>query len=94
MVREKTKRIKSETIPTGRQLILRNPTTIKTFAKQIVIASDDYIGMRMAEKEYQELIFYYARYHGSKFFSYETQGKLNPTIENRISKKRVQLVEC
>jgi uncharacterized protein (TIGR04540 family) len=72
---------------------LRNPTTVKTLAKQIITASDEYIGMRMVEKEYRELIFYFARYHGSKFFSYETQGKLNPTIANRIGKRRVLLVE-
>jgi len=71
--------------------ILRNPTTVKVLAKEIIVASDSYIAKQMDEKEYRELIVYYATYHGKKLFS--NNGSLNPTIKDRIGSKRCYLVK-
>lgn len=77
----------------GYDTILRNPTTVKMLAAQIILASDQYISKKMPEKEYWELIIYFANQHGKKLFSYSNSNSLNPTILNRIGKKRAQLVE-
>jgi uncharacterized protein (TIGR04540 family) len=68
---------------------LKNPTTVKSLAGQIIKACDSYIGLRIPEKQLKELITHYASQHGKKLFS---QNGLNPTIENRIGKKRSELV--
>lgn len=69
--------------------VLKNPTTIKLLASQIIIACDDYISLKMPEKQFKELIMYYASQHGKKLFS---NGGLNPTIAIRIGKKRLGLI--
>ncbi|AEV69236.1 TIGR04540 family protein [Acetivibrio clariflavus] len=71
--------------------ILRNPKTVKLLAEQIKAASDAYISKQMNEKVFQELILLYATYHGKKLFS--ASGSLNPTVINRIGKKRCEVVE-
>jgi len=71
--------------------ILRNPTTVKMLTLQIKQAADDYIALKISENEFTELILYYARYHGKKMFS--AAGDLNPTLLNRIGKKRAELVK-
>lgn len=69
--------------------ILKNPTTVKLLAVQISLACDDYIARKLPEKQFRELLFHYASHHGKKFFSAK---ELNPTIINRIGKKRLELV--
>lgn len=69
--------------------VLKNPTTVKLLASQIIIACDDYISLKMPEKQFKELIMHYASQHGKKLFS---KGGLNPTIAIRIGKKRLELV--
>lgn len=69
--------------------ILKNPTTVKSLATQIITACDGYIALKMSEKQLKELITHYASRHGKKLFS---GNGLNPTIINRIGKKRVELV--
>jgi len=71
--------------------ILRNPTTVKSLAKEIITASDHYTAKMMDEQEYRELITYFATHHGKKLFS--TSGSINPTVKNRIGSKRCSLVE-
>ena len=68
---------------------LRNPTTVKLLASQISLACDDYIARKLTEKQFRELLFHYASQHGKKLFSTK---ELNPTIINRIGKKRLELV--
>lgn len=68
---------------------LKNPITVKSLAAQIIKACDSYIGLKIPEKQLKELITHYASQHGKKLFS---QNGLNPTIENRIGKKRSELV--
>lgn len=69
--------------------ILKNPTTVKSMASQIIAACDSYIALRIPEKQLKELITYYATQHGKKLFSC---NGLNPTVTKRIGKKRVELV--
>lgn len=71
--------------------IIKNPTTVKLLAKEIIAASDAYIAKQMDEKHYRELILHYAKYHGKKLF--KADGSLNSTIKNRIGSKRCALVE-
>jgi uncharacterized protein (TIGR04540 family) len=69
--------------------ILRNPTTVKSLATQLNRACDDYITLKISEKQFKELVFHYASRHGKKLFSIKG---INPTVVNRIGKKRVELV--
>lgn len=69
--------------------ILRNPTTVKLLAQQIIAASDLYIARGLSEKQFRELMLHYARYHGEKLFS---RNGINPTVVNRIGKKRLSLL--
>ena len=68
---------------------LKNPTTVKMLAAQIIKACDNYIALKIPEKQLKDLITYYAAQHGKKLFSH---ASLNPTIKNRIGKKRTELV--
>lgn len=70
--------------------VLRNPTTIKLLATQINLACDYYISKKISEKQLKELVFHYANKHGKKLF--DANG-INPTIQNRIGKKRIELLE-
>lgn len=70
--------------------ILKNPTTVKSLASQIIAACDNYIALKMPEKQFRELITYYASQHGKKLFS---KDGLNPTVAIRIGKKRSELVK-
>ncbi len=69
--------------------ILRNPTTVKLMAVQIILASDEYIAKKLPEKQLKELIMHYAANHGKKLFAI---NGINPTITSRIGKKRLELV--
>lgn len=70
--------------------IIKNPTSVKMLAEQLKLASDSYISSKMTENEYREIIYHFARNHGKKLFS--IHGTLNPTIVNRIGKKRIELL--
>lgn len=72
------------------QDILRNPTSVKLLASQIILACDYYIAKKITEKQFKELIFHYASHHGKKLFS---KDGINPTIVNRIGKKRLELLD-
>jgi len=69
--------------------ILKNPTTVKMLAVQLQQACDEYIARKLTEKQFRELLFHYASHHGNKLFSIKG---FNPTIENRIGKKRLELL--
>ena len=66
--------------------ILKSPTTVKLLAVQIIKACDGYISLELSEKQFRELLFHYASQHGTKLFS--SKG-INPTIVNKIGKKRM-----
>lgn len=86
MVRKQSKRYDNGTIGE----VIYNPTSVKMMAKQVVFASDEYIAGKVSEKTFKELILYYATKHGKMLFS--RSGDINPTILNRIGKKRTALV--
>ncbi|MDQ2087949.1 TIGR04540 family protein [Herbivorax sp. ANBcel31] len=69
--------------------IIKNPTTVKMLAAQLIYACDGYISKKLSEKQLRELLFHYASKHGKKLFS--VKG-FNPTVTNRIGKKRLELV--
>lgn len=75
--------------------ILRNPTTVKLLAQQLIAACDAYLSFSLTEKQLRELLFHYASHHPKKLFtlSGESPGGLNPTIINRIGKKRRDLIQ-
>ena len=68
---------------------IKNPVTVKSLASQIIKVCDGYIELQISEKQFKELITHYASQHGKKLFS---RSGLNPTVENRIGKKRSELV--
>jgi uncharacterized protein (TIGR04540 family) len=69
---------------------LRNPVTIKQLTVQINRACDCYLSQEYSEKSFKELIVYYAHNHGNKLFK---ANNFNPTLLNRIGKKRAALLE-
>jgi uncharacterized protein (TIGR04540 family) len=69
--------------------ILRNPTTVKLLAAEIIQACDGYIGRKLTEKQFRELLLHFASNHGKKLFC---RVGINPTIVNRIGKKRLELM--
>lgn len=69
--------------------ILKNPTTVKLLAVQLIKACDEYISLKLPEKQFRELLYHYASQHGTKLFSIKG---INPTVVNRIGKKRLELV--
>ena len=75
--------------------ILRNPTTVKLLARQLIAACDAYLSFSMTEKQLKELLFHYASHHPRKLFtlSGKPPGGLNSTIVNRIGKKRCDLIQ-
>lgn len=69
--------------------IIKNPTTIKLLSQQLIKACDQYLALGLSEDKLRELIWYYGKYHGNKLFKAQD---LNPTILNRIGKKRAALI--
>lgn len=66
--------------------ILKNPTTVKLLANQIILACDGYIALKMTEKQLRELIMHYASKHGKKLFS-NFKGWLKPHSFHKDRKK-------
>jgi uncharacterized protein (TIGR04540 family) len=85
MVRKRTEKYENGTIDG----ILYNPVTVKHMARQIILAVDGYISAKISEKALKELLFHYASRHGRMLFS---DNGLNPTLLNRIGKKRTVIV--
>lgn len=69
--------------------ILKNPTTVKLLASHLIQACDNYIALKISEKQFKEIVIHYASFHGKKLFG---RKGLNPTVVNRIGKRRVDLV--
>ena len=69
--------------------VIKNPTTVKLLAQQLIIACDLYLSMQISEKVLKDLIWYYGKYHGVKLFKAQ---ELNATVINRIGKRRADLV--
>lgn len=69
--------------------IIKNPTTVKLLSQQLIKACDFYLSQKISEDKLKELIWYYGKNHGDKLFRAK---ELNPTILNRIGKKRASLI--
>lgn len=74
-----------------KDLILRNPLTVKQLAVQISLSCDLYCGFELSEKELRELFMHYADRHSKKLFGFG--GNLNPTLSKIIGKKRRELLK-
>lgn len=68
---------------------LMYPTTVKMLAAEIIIACDAYISRKVGSGILKELILHYASNYADMLFNAQ---ELNPTILNRIGKKRAMLV--
>ncbi|HQF90427.1 MAG TPA: hypothetical protein PLF27_12005 [Sedimentibacter sp.] len=69
----------------------KKTVTLKMLAQEIKAASDDYIAMKLSEKEFEEILFHYSFRYGDKIFSY--YGSLKPTIQSHLGYQRCSLVE-
>jgi uncharacterized protein (TIGR04540 family) len=85
MVRKQYEKYKNGTIGE----IVYNPVSVKHMASQIILAVNGYLSGKISERDLKELILHYAARHGRLLFSF---GGLNPTILNRIGKKRAIIV--
>lgn len=65
------------------------PTTIKMLAAEINKACDAYVSRRISNIELKNIILHYAHEYPAMLFNAED---LNPTVLNRIGKKRASLV--
>jgi uncharacterized protein (TIGR04540 family) len=65
------------------------PTTVKMLAAEIVSACDAYISRKITIETLRQIIFHYATNYPEMLFNAEN---LNPTVLNRIGKKRAVLV--
>lgn len=70
--------------------MIKNPTTVKLLAQQLIKACDLYLALKLSEESLKELIWYYGKHHGDKLFRAQY---LNPTVLNRIGKRRARLVQ-
>ena len=70
--------------------IIKNPTTIKLLSQEIIKACDLYLSLKLSEDKLRALVWYYGNNHGEKLFKVKD---LNPTLLNRIGKKRASLIE-
>ncbi len=65
------------------------PTTVKMLAAEIISACDAYISRNITTEELRQIILHYATNYPEMLFNAEN---LNPTVLNRIGKKRAVLV--
>jgi len=65
------------------------PTTVKMLAGEVMAACDAYISRKVSTDDLKKLIFHYASSYSNMLFNVQ---ELNPTVLNRIGKKRATLV--
>lgn len=65
------------------------PTTVKMLAAELIEACDAYLARKITDEELRKLIFHYAGNYPEMLFS---AHDLNPTVLNRLGKKRALLV--
>ena len=66
------------------------PTTVKMLAAEIILACDAYISRKIGSEELRNITIHYANNYPEMLFNAQN---LNPTVLNRIGKKRAKLVE-
>lgn len=65
------------------------PTTVKMLAAELISACDAYIARKIGAEELKKLVLHYADNYPEMLFNAQ---ELNPTVLNRIGKKREKLV--
>jgi uncharacterized protein (TIGR04540 family) len=68
---------------------LMYPTTVKMLAAELISVCDAYISRKIGSEELRKVIHHYASNCPEMLFNAEA---LNPTVLNRIGKKREKLV--
>lgn len=68
---------------------LMYPTTVKMLAAEIITACDAYISRKIGTDDLKKLMIHYANNYPKMLFNAQ---ELNPTVLNRIGKKRATLV--
>lgn len=66
------------------------PTTVKMLAAEMNTACDAYISRKVSAEDLKRLVLHYAGNYPEMLFNAQ---ELNPTVLNRIGKKRAKLVE-
>lgn len=65
------------------------PTTVKMLAAELITACDAYISRKIESEDIKKIIIHYAVNCPEMLFN---ANELNPTILNRIGKKREKLI--
>ena len=65
------------------------PTTIKMLASEIISACDAYVSRKITAEHLKKVIWQFAEHSPNMLFSADN---LNPTVLNRIGKKRAVLI--
>lgn len=68
---------------------LMYPTTVKMLAAELIHACDAYISRKIRAEDLQKIILHYASNYPEMLFNAQ---ELNPTVLNRLGKKREKLV--
>lgn len=68
---------------------LMYPTTIKMLSSEIITACDCYLSRKIGMEDLRKIVMHYATNCPEMLFSAQ---ELNPTVLNRIGKKRESLV--
>jgi len=69
---------------------LMYPPTVKAMAAEIITACDDYLARKIGLEPLKQLILHYASTSPNMLFNAQS---FNPTILNRIGKKRAAIIE-
>jgi uncharacterized protein (TIGR04540 family) len=69
---------------------LMYPTTVKMLAAEINTVCDAYISRKVGAEDLKKLVSHYASNYPEMLFN---EQELNPTVLNRIGKKRAKLVD-
>jgi len=69
---------------------LMYPTTVKMLAAEIISVCDAYIARKIGGDELKNIVFHYAKHYPDMLFNAQD---LNPTVLNRIGKKRAKLLD-
>jgi uncharacterized protein (TIGR04540 family) len=68
---------------------IQYPTTVKMLAAELITACDAYVSRKIGAEDLKKIVIHYATNCPDMLFN---ASELNPTILNRIGKKREKLV--
>lgn len=69
---------------------IRYPQTVKLLVQELIRACDAYVGREITEQDFKALVHSWAKKSGDKLF--DGASKFNPTVVQRLGKKRLRLV--